>query len=134
MEDASLSLQTAIYEKLNGDAPLLALATGGVFDDVPAGTSFPYIVLSEITAVDDGSSLFEGFEHSIEVQVWSSARGKQELFKIMGLIDPLLHDQPLTLTDHKLISLHRVDRRTFRDAQPEVRRGVMEFRAVTEEE
>lgn len=128
---AGLTLQTKIYDALVGSAPLMAVVTG-VFDDAPTGQTYPYVELADIVALDNGTKTDEGFEHRIEIHVWSRAHGQAELFEIFGLIDNVLHDQPLTLVDHRLINLRKTTHDTLRDIDPKLRHGIMRFRAVTE--
>ena len=50
MTAALWPLQQAVYARLTGHAPLMALVTG-VFDEVPENQPHPYVSLGSITAV-----------------------------------------------------------------------------------
>jgi hypothetical protein len=48
----ALAVQRAIYRTLAEDDELQSLVSG-VFDDVPEGTEFPYVVIGEGTLLPD---------------------------------------------------------------------------------
>jgi len=134
MSDASFALQKAVVTALVADAPLMAIVTG-VHDDVPEGAAYPYIEINDITATENGATLMEGLEHQIEIKVWSRYRGAREVFDVMERADAALHKATLDLTadGHRLVNIMRTARRTLRDIEPEIRQGILEYRAVTEE-
>jgi hypothetical protein len=130
--DASLALQTAIVAALDGDATLKAMIAG-VFDEVPANTVFPFVQIGDVEDTDISATLSESWEHRVELFIWSTARGRKEIYQIAERIDALLHDQALALSGHALVNLLRVSRSTLRDSDEEgIRAGRLVYRAVTE--
>jgi len=49
--DVIFQLQKSVYTALTGDSTLTAMVTG-IYEYVPQGTGFPYLVVNEITAAD----------------------------------------------------------------------------------
>ena len=60
------------------------------------------------------------------------ANGKRQANEIMGAIRTALHDQPLTLTGHRLVNLRHEFSEARRDPDGETTHGIARFRAVTE--
>jgi len=137
MPAAAWSLQQSIFAALTADAALTALLDGTrIYDDVPQGTQPPYLTLGQSTERDwstGGDPDTEaGSEHILTLHVWSSARGKKQAHDIIGAIRAALHDQPLTLTGHRLVNLRHEFSETRRDPDGETIHGLARFRAVTE--
>ena len=133
MPSASWSLQQSIFAKLAADAALLALlGAPRVFDDVPPGTDYPYLTFGQSTARDWSTGSADGNEHILTLHVWSQANGKRQAHEIMGAIRTALHDQPLTLTGHRLINLRHEFSEARRDPDGDTTHGIARFRAVTE--
>ena len=137
MPSATWSLQQSIFSALTADAALTSLLGGTrIYDDVPQGTALPYLTLGQTTERDwsTGSDpgTDNGSEHILTLHVWSNAKGKKQAHDIIGAIRSALHDQPLTLTGHRLINL----RHEFSEARPDpdgaTIHGIARFRAVTE--
>lgn len=94
---ALLDVQTALYQRLHGDATLLALATGGVYDEVPQSTPYPYIVIGEATEVPDDTLTERGKDTTVTIHVWSKAPGNKQTLQIIERLDELLDNQSLTV-------------------------------------
>jgi hypothetical protein len=133
MPSAAWALQQAIFATLTADAPLTALLGGTrIYDDVPQGAAFPYLTFGQSTARDRSTGSDDGNEHILTLHVWSQANGKRQAHEIMGAIRTALHDQPLTLSGHRLINLRHEFSEARRDPDGETTHGVARFRAVTE--
>jgi uncharacterized protein DUF3168 len=128
--DAGVALQSAIYTALKGNASLMAVIDD-VHDDVPAGAVFPYIAIGDHTGVDWSTKTTTGLDHTLELHVWSQSDGKKQALEILKLIEDVLDDQPLTLTDHNLITLRREFRTVMTDVDQSLRHGILRFRALT---
>ncbi len=128
---ASWELQQAVFAALNGDAALAARIIG-VFDQVPSGTAFPYVVIGDSKSEDWSSATFTGQEHRFTVEVWSQDSGRMEVKEIMGLIHDVLHDAPLALTGHQLVNLRLLTAEDALEADGITYRGTLKFRAVTQ--
>ena len=130
---ASWSLQQSIFAALTADATLTALlGAGRIYDDVPQGTSPPYLAFGQTTARDWSTAGEDGTEHIVTLHVWSAARGKKQAHEILGAVRAALHDRPLTLTGHRLINLRHESSEARRDPDGETIHGTARFRAVTE--
>ena len=132
MADRSVELFSAIYAALRDDATLTALiGAGRVFDNVPAGTSPPYINIGDETATDLGSSLTDGQEHTITIHVWSEQPSSLEVKRIMAAIRDVLHERPPTLSAGTCSLLRQDFKDTLRDPDGFSHHGVLRFRANT---
>lgn len=132
MKHAALDLQEAITTALKGDAPLVAAVTG-IFDAPPQHQPMPYVELGDLVANDGDTKSTIGLEHQIEFYIWSEYQGKKEALEIMGLIDGILHNASLTLTDHILVNLRREFETTRVDADDKTTEGILRYRAYTQE-
>ena len=135
MPSASWALQQSIFTRLTSDAPLLALLGGPrLYDDVPQRADFPYLTFGQTLARDWSTGTEDGNEHILTVHVWSQARGKKETHEIMDALRSALHDQPLTLSGHRLINLRHEHSEARRDPDGETIHGIVRCRATTEPE
>jgi len=133
MPSASWSLQQSIFAALTADAALTALlGAGRILDDVPQGTSLPYLTFGQTTARDWSTAGEDGTEHIVTLHVWSAARGKKQAHDILGAVRAALHDRPLSLAGHNLVNLRHEHSATRRDPDGETIHGTARFRAVTE--
>ena len=92
-----LELQKAIFTKLDGDAVLKSKITG-IFDHVPQGQPFPYVVIGDDQAEDFDDNRGTGFEVEATIHVWArDHRGRATVKAVLADIYRLLHRQPLTV-------------------------------------
>lgn len=95
------AVQTAIYSTLNGDSTLLALATGGVHNDVPDGQSYPHVLISLPTETPwhtfGGPSVGLGWNVVARVHVYSRYQGDSEALDIHNRIVTLLNFQSVAV-------------------------------------
>jgi hypothetical protein len=126
----SFNLQKAIYAALNGYVTGLSGASVSVYDDVPEGTSYPYVVIGEETAINAGTKNLDGVEHTLTLHVWSGYRGRREIKEIMQSIYSLLHDTAITVTGASLVMIRQEFATTLEEADGITRHGVMRFRVV----
>ena len=133
MPSASWALQQAVFAALAEDAALLALLGGPrIYDDVPQGTAFPYVTFALSQVRDWSTSTEAGAEHTLTLHVWSQAKGRKETHEIMSALGSALHEQPLSLTGHRLINLRLEQSDARRETDGETYHGIVRFRAVTE--
>ncbi len=101
---ATRLIQTAVYAVLSADATLLALATGGVHNDVPDGQGYPHVLISRATETPwhtmGGASAGLGWKNIIRIHVYSRYQGDKEALEIHDRIVALLNYQPLTVTGY----------------------------------
>jgi Protein of unknown function (DUF3168) len=128
--EASWALQKAVYDALTANADLTA-AVSGVYDHVPADTSFPYVTIGETTIADWSSKSFDGQAHALTLHIWSRARGRKEAKEIMALLYDTLHDAALVVEGQELVNLRFDFGQTLLDADGLTVHGFQRYRAVT---
>ena len=126
----SWELQKAIFNQLSGSIVGLDSANILVFDDVPENTSYPYVVIGEETAINNGSKDLDGLEYTLTVHVWSNYRGRREIKEIMQSVYENLHDTAITVTGASLVNVRQEFNTTLAENDGITRHGVMRFRAV----
>jgi hypothetical protein len=136
MSSASWALQQAIFAALSNDAALKTLVGDPprVFDAVPRGSAFPYLVLAEDGVTRWGDSGGGGFEHALVVRIWSRGGGRGECKRIADALCDCLDEAELTLSGHQLVDLRFQTAVFGRESDGKTFSGRLEFRAVTEPE
>src|SRR5438874_11107225 len=127
---SSLALQKAMRARLAGDALLVALIGGArVYDDVPQGTSKPYVAFGDIATRDWSTKDSRGEEHFVTLHVWSDERGKKQAYEVIAAIDRVLDGAALILEGHRLINLATTFWTVTREAPGELYCGLVRMRA-----
>ena len=129
----SFPLQQSIFTKLtsstltdvNGTS-----ITSKVFDDVPEGTAYPYLVIGEETATNIDTKDKEAHEHTLTFHVWSQYRGRKEIKNIMSQIYTALHNSDITVSGATLVNIRHEFENTLLESDGITRHGVMRFRVV----
>ena len=133
MSSAVWDLQQAVHATLTADTALLALLGGTrIYDDVPRGAAFPYVSLAAFTARDWTTGTEPGTEITFTVHAWSRGAGHKQPHLIADAVRTALHDQPLTLADHRLVNLRHDASETRRERDGDTYRVIARFRAVVE--
>ncbi|MCT8266769.1 DUF3168 domain-containing protein [Afifella sp. JA880] len=134
---AEEALQRAIYERLAGDAALVALiGADKVFDHVPRNMSAPYVHLGEmeVTPVAAGSGAETKLvEIVFSLVAFSRGRGRRETLGLAAALRNLLHDAEFALAGFTLVACRFVQMKTSGAGEVSGRRAVLKFRAVVEE-
>ena len=128
----SWELQKTVFSALNSGniTDYESTAITGVFDDVPQGTAYPYIVVGEETAIDVSSKDRDIFEHTLTVHVWSQYRGRRDIKVIMKQVHDILHDSSLTVSGGSMVNMRQEFQTTLLEGDGITRHGVIRFRAV----
>ncbi len=128
----SWELQKTVFSALNSGniTDYDSTAITGVFDDVPSGTAYPYIVVGEETAIDVSSKDKDIFEHTLTVHVWSQYRGRRDIKVIMKQVHDILHDSSLTVSGGSMVNMRQEFQTTLLEGDGITRHGVIRFRAV----
>ena len=129
----SFPLQQSIFSKItNGTLTDVAgtSITDKVFDDVPEGTAYPYVVIGEETSQNVGTKDKDANEHTLTIHVWSQYRGRKEIKEIMSEIYTSLHNSDITLSGASLVNIRHEFEQTLLEADGITRHGVMRFRVV----
>ncbi len=128
----SFELQKSVFTVLNSanitDAAGSAIT--GVFDDVPEGTAYPYIVVGEESSNNVSTKSLDMHEHTLTIHTWSQYRGLKEIKVIMKQIYDNLNDVSLNVTGGQAVNMKQEFLTTLVDADGITRHGIMRFRAV----
>lgn len=124
-------LQAAIYNRLASDTALASLGFA-VYDDVPQGSAYPFIIVGEESSTDDGGKDYQALNRSIIVHTFSRYAGSKETKDALAIVYDLLHEQPLTVTDQQVVLLRHDFMGPIQvEGDGLTRHGVMRFRALT---
>jgi hypothetical protein len=137
--DPERALQAGVLAALRA-APTLTPLLGTpprVHDEPPLDPVYPYTTIGRIEARPFGGLAPDGndagaLEQQLTISVISQFGGLEEAKAIVAALRGLLHDQPLPLTDHRLVNLRVVFADVFRAAEWRLVLGVVRLRAVTE--
>jgi hypothetical protein len=126
----SWQLQKSIFTALNGNVTGVSSANIPIYDDVPEGSVYPYVVIGEETTSNNGTKTLDGVEHTITLHVWSQYRGRREIKEIMQSVYEKLHNTAITVTGASLVNIRQEFSNTLAEQDGITRHGVMRFRAV----
>lgn len=101
------SLQQSVYQSLTSDATLSALVAG-IFDHVPAETSYPFITIGEATIRDFSNLQQQGTRAQITLRIYSREAGRKQSATIMERIVAVLHAGGMTVDGQVVHSLRFV--------------------------
>ena len=130
---SALALRAAVRSRLVEDATLVALLGGPrIYDEVPSGTGAPYIVLADMESREAGSSVEEGEEHRLTVNIWSREGGLAEALGAAACVTSSLDGANLDLAGHNLANLRWLATDARRAGDGRHRLASLRFRALTE--
>lgn len=119
------AIQAAIFEQLQ---PL----GFPVYDHVPQGSAFPYIVIGEDTSNQWDTDDSVGTDATCTIHVWSRERGKREVKLIMDAIYERLHRSEFAIVGGSLIECQGEFAESFLDPDGLTRHGVIRFRLTVD--
>lgn len=133
-------LHTAIFTTLNAHVGLTALLAtdpvgGGpaVFDHATQDSEFPYLVVGEPNGTEHDADDIQGWTGEIVIHSYCRERGFQEVMDIWRQTDDALHRQTPTVTDARIVTLHRESADSVLDADGLTRHGIHTFRVILDE-
>lgn len=99
-------VQTALYNKLTGDATLMVLLTG-VFDfgAVPTNQPFAYVTIGDATESPLNTFGRRGYSTRHLIHIWDNSPGFAKCQSILARINFLIDQKPLTLATQSLVYL-----------------------------
>ena len=101
----SFDLQSIIYSTLNGDSTLDGIVGNNkIFDNVPQDTSYPYVVIGNISVNNIGTKSLDGNDYSVDIDVWSQYRGKKQISEAMERIYNLFHDATFSVSGADMVT------------------------------
>jgi hypothetical protein len=120
-------LQTAIYERLTGDTPLMGVITA-VHDDAPMDAVFPYVLIGHVTSIPYDAKTFDGEEVTATMHAWSDKEGFKQVKNILNLMLQALTNTPLSIAGFN-VSFSRLETiETFDEADGDLKHGVLILR------
>jgi len=132
MTSASWAVQQAVFAALSASGAVRDIAGERVFDAVPRGAAFPYIVVGDASETDAGTATDGASEHTVEVRIWSRGGGTRETKLAASAVRDALDGAGLALDGHTLVDLRFTSADFARESDGETYRAVMRFRALTE--
>lgn len=126
MTDPSLATQKAVYTALTN-----ALSCE-VYDSVPQGAAYPYVVIDREECGDVGPLASRRDERFIYLSIWSRYHGQKEVKEIMAAIDAALHRQRLAMETGRMVICYVQRKSALRDADNLTFQGAVTLRILTE--
>ncbi|MCB5201887.1 DUF3168 domain-containing protein [Neorhizobium sp. T786] len=133
MASPSFELQVAIVTRLKAAAAVTAFVGVRVYDSVPENPTFPYITVGEGDETSDDADCVDGFEISLDIDVWSRAQGFPEAKKISDEIRKALKSPELTIPTNALVDFRHRQTRFLRDPDGLTSHAVMTFEGFAEQ-
>lgn len=133
MADPRFEIQKAIVAVLEGDAGVGALCADRIYDDVPAETVFPYLVIDDMQVSPENTMLTRGFSISVNIYAWSRYRGRKEVRALADAVFTALDRVALSLGGgFTHIDTQLLAENTFRDGDGLTYANVQTFRIRAE--
>lgn len=133
MASPSLELQGAIVARLKVWPGLASTVNGRVYDAVPSGAAFPYITVGEGDETSDDADCIDGFEISLDIDIWSRANGYPEAKRISDEVRKAIKSADLTLSTNALVDFRHRQTRFLRDPDGLTSHAVMTFEGFAEQ-
>ena len=132
--DSQWPVQQAVYGALIGDATVQGLlgSSARVYDHVPQGSPFPYLVIGAVSAAPFDTKTESGLDQTLTIHTWSRYRGLKETKDVMAAVLAVLDGQSLAVSGHTLVLLRFEFATTVIDNDGLTRHGVQRFRALTQ--
>ena len=133
--ESSWDIQAGVWNALTGHTSLTLLLANGassILDHVPAGTTFPYVVLGEAQMHPMDSQGTSGNDMVLTLHTYSRGSGMQEARHIMAAIYDVLHDGTFAVPNQVLILCQYLSAETRLEDDGITRHGVQRFQIITE--
>ena len=135
MSGADDNLQRALYAKLTGNAPLMALIQGVYAavaqPDLPESDgAFPYLVIGESIITASDTKTDDGGNALCQMDVWSRSNNLLQVKQIGAAVRTALHHQSLTISgaNHIITLFESGD--YSRDPDGHTKRGLLRVRVT----
>lgn len=126
---AAEALQKAVYGLLSDSDGATAVAGCEVYDEVPEGAAFPYVVLGEFDELRDDAHTELGALVTITLHVWSRYRGYRETARCLDAVQATLHRARPDVDGYRDVSITHDSNAYQRDPDPDLRHGIGRFTA-----
>ena len=147
MTGFAVSIQTAVFNALDGSAELTALlanheefSRSGIYGFVPASAQsgnnslFPLLTIGEDSPNDWSTDTASGTEASVMVHVWSRSPGWSECKKVADAVRDTLHRAELVTPDKAFIGMEWESDEYVRDPDGITLHCAMQFRMIVDQE
>jgi hypothetical protein len=128
----AIAIQKAVRDRLVSSTAVTNLVTG-IFDEVPQGQSYPYIVVGDDTAIEWDKDQQRGVEATITLHAWGRKAGRKEVKSIMDAMYDRLHRAELDIEAMTMILCNWEFGESFLDPDGITRHGVQRYRIIAEE-
>ena len=132
MSAASWALQQAIYATLSADSGVSDAVGDRIFDAVPRGAAYPYIVIGDDKESDWSTATEPGSSHALTIHIWSRAAGRRETRLAAEAVIAALNGAELALSGQTLIDLRWLESESSRESDGETVHAQLRFKAITE--
>lgn len=123
------ALQTAIYNRLSGDATLASYGVN-VADVTSDNRAYPLVQIGEDEFQDFSSHTFDGFDVRIRIHTWTQAHGMKTCKQIQDRIYALMHEWDPQINGQKRVSLRLTLSRANLDPDGRTIHGIDEFQLL----
>lgn len=129
-----VALHTTIKGILEGHAPLMALAKGGIVDHVDQDATFPYVVIGEAVSTPHDTDDSAGASHVIDIHTWSRHEGRLETKRMQEEIYAALHRATMSVDGCDFVGCDLELEESF-PVEPDgrTRHGVQRYRVLLDE-
>lgn len=120
-------LQKAIFAALDG----ASVASGRIYDQVPAEPVFPYVTIGDEQVIDDSNTCQDGWEVYPDVHCWSRPEtgSKVEVKELAASVVAAVTGI-VAITGFSLVSITHETTRVFRDPDGLTEHAVCSFRVL----
>ena len=72
--------------------------TTKVFDDVPEGTAYPYVIIGTEQTREAGTKSTDGNIYNFDIEVWSQYRGQKEIKEVMERLYNIFNNSTISVS------------------------------------
>ena len=132
MSAASWALQQAIFATLATHTDVIEAVGTRIFDAVPRGSAFPYLVIGDDKESDWSTATEPGTSHALTIHIWSRASGRKETRLAAEAVIDALNGAELTIDGQTLIDLRYLESESTRENDGETVHARLKFKALLE--
>jgi hypothetical protein len=119
------------YAKASGDAILMAMLPGGLFNHVPQDEALPCARVRWESCGEFDTKDSDGFDGFISFDVWTDHRGDKQALEIHDRLDLLFQNASLSLTSPaKSVVLQHAMFQSFTEPDGLTHHAVVKFRLI----
>lgn len=131
MTDHVLTLQTKVFEAMEGSTALEAL-TSGIYDTVPEKAKGTYVEIGDLDSFERGHKSGDSWRVLVDLHVWSDKTGKTPTHNVLAVLRSLLHETALDVSPYTLTLIREKNRKVMTDVGDELVHGIITFEALME--